>query len=801
MKLEWMAALLRPRDLAPHPNFPDHTYDNLPHVKLAAAVLGRPSPRNLWADISGQKPPDVITRDSMFVDAAIKTFHSATINEAVTAIRQYVQATDGDVASAAAAALIGACALSEREDFEACEELLSVVLSRLVTRDPGTLFLRACLLQQRCLRRRDWAHEYFDVLAEVNDILVELASGAEFPGFAVGRWASGDSECTMQHILVALKHAVWSLSPRDEEIENLRLPKHEDILNFQWSEEALHITGDAAKEYVRYVEDQYRYEYNSLSTFLGRAQPDLFYYNLRNELYGSGAVYGSRKELALLRLTQASNLGVATDFAECLSLLRYANADDELDLAIRALRLGGPLSALSRDARQVLSKRLTPERVRYAELSVIRGAAELLTDSEAADALTAGYLLIEAGSPTNVVGRWTAYSKRLELTWRTVVELANASGKANDAARRLLSDARSAKYDELVDLAYARALRALDWSEMTADVVTGWRGWIERSGDKWSHTAAIMRLQLGEQARTSSTSNPTLNDIAMIANDAFHGHPIPPALMEVCIRRTLDALDRLRQTSKGGPWGMGGPDAGDIAAVLISLGATELWRPLTDFLVDDTVPRTYRSGAFDRLATAEVEVDSSAAEIFRLRAIDTLWLPDPMPFDAETFVPYPAALRFLASRSMIEEGDIFYALTQLAGSPNRSWRAAAAESASAIAHKWHTPWMLAIAVQLSHDANIETRGYAAHALSHLAGKTESLVELARRRLKDLLTFDGIIVPLLAIRGLRRNLDALDTPLAESVSALAIAHPSREVRREAEDVYRAYVVNRSVGDGS
>jgi hypothetical protein len=800
MKLEWMAALLRPRDLAPHPNFPNHEYDKLPHVKLAAAVLGNPPSRDLWREISGQISPDPVTPDSVVVDAAIKTFNSATITEGLTAIRQYVQATD-DVAIAAACALIGACALAEREDLEACEELLSIVLSRLVTRDPGTLFLRACLLQQRCLRRRDWAYQYFDVLAEVNDILVELAAGPKFPSFAVGPWASGDSESTMQHILIALKYAVWSLSPRDEVIENLRLPTHEDMLNFQWSEEALHIRDDAAKEYIRHVEDQYRCEYNSSSTFLGRSQPDLFYYNLRNELYGSGAVYGSRKELALLRLTQASNLRLATNFAECLSLLRYANADDELDLAIRALRLGGPLSALSRDARQVLSKRLTPERVRYAELSVIRGAAELLTDSEASDALTAGFLLIEAGSPTNVVGRWTAYSKRLELTWRTVVELANASGRANDAARRLLSDAIAARYDESVDLAYARALRALDWSEMTTDVVTGWKSWIERAGDKWSHTAAIMRLELGEQARVSNSSNPTLSDIAMIANDAFRGHPIPPDLMEVCIRRTLDALDRLRQTSKSGPWGMGGADAGDIAAVLISLGATELWRPLTDFLVDDTVPRTYRSAAFDRLARAEMEVDLSAAETFRSRATDTLWLPDPMPFDAETFVPYPAALRFLASKSLIEEGDIFYALTQLAGFPNRSWRAAAAESISVIADKWPTSWMLAIAVQLSHDSDIDTRGYAAHALAHLAGKTKSLVALARRRLKDLLTFDGIIVPLLAIRGLRRNLDALDTALSESVSALANAHPSRRVRHEAEELHRAYVSERSVGDGS
>jgi hypothetical protein len=100
--------------------------------------------------------------------------------------------------------------------------------------------------------------------------------------------------------------------------------------------------------------------------------------------------------------------------------------------------------------------------------------------------------------------------------------------------------------------------------------------------------------------------------------------------------------------------------------------------------------------------------------------------------------------------------------------------------------------MLGIAVQLSHDANIDTKGYAAHALAYLAGKTQSVVGPARRRLKDLLTFDGIIVPLLAIRGLRRNLDALDSALAESVSNLANAHPSRQVRREAEDLYREYV---------
>lgn len=788
MKLEWMAAVLRPHDIAPHPAFPDPDDSSTAHVALAAAVLGKPIGRNVLDEIMGVDSPQMSGADKAIIDAVIKTFGAATIREGASAIREFIDQPNLDLAVASALALIGACAFAELERFDACDELIRTVLEKLTGNDASIMFLKACLLQQQCLRKRDWAHDYYEENVTVVRILQDLSQEARFPDFVVSRAATGDSHSTMQHIILALRYSAWSLAPSDRSSGASRIfPTHEELVKFQWSEELLRIRDDLVDEYVRHIEDEFRSAYNDKSSYLGRSRPDLFYMNLRYELYGNANVYQTRRDLALLRLTIAASSGLATDYAECLRLLRYANADSDLDLAIQSLRLGGPLSALSRDARQVLASRLTPELVRYAELSVVRGAAELLTESEADDALAAIYRLVEAGSPTNVVGRWTAFSKRFELTWGTAAELANGTGKSSDAALRLLNTLRTADYETSIDMAYARVLRILDWKQTTPAVDALWRAWLTESGSVWTHTAGIARLKLGEPAQISDPFNPTLNEIALIANDAMKGNGLSEEIMAVCVSQVLRALHSLQRTSKNGPWGIGGIDAADVAAALALLGAIDLWEPLSEFLVSPTVPRAYRSAAFDRLAVDHADLDETTSGIFREHAYALLWSADPLPVDGERIIPYPAALRFLSSHRLIAEDDVFSAMTSLSGSRDLTWRIEAARTASAVAQHWPTEWLTSIAVQLSFDPSPDAKGYAAHALAVLAGDEGKAGRLGRRRLATLMESDGIIVPLLGVRGLARFASPTDLGIVEAVVRLAARHPSRRVRDEASQL--------------
>lgn len=786
MRLEWIAAVLRPADIAPHPSFRDNTYDSLPHVALAAAVMGNEDHSGPWPELFGEeKPPPAPDEDRQVADAAIKTLHADSIREGVNEIRQLVAQQDLDVAVAVAATLLAACALGELEDYEACEALVTDALARLDQHDPGELFLRACLLQQLCLRRRDWAVDYETPLREAYQVLIRLGLDSTFPSFTLGPSAIGDSDGTLRHILVALRYAVWSISP--DELDNREapaLPTFATMFKFEEPDELLHRVEDAANQYRRSFEDQFRFFFDDTASYLGRSLPKLFHYNLSHELYGHGGVYRTRKELALFNLTQAATIGRPIDASECLRLLRYCNADHELELAVKSLRLGGPLAALSKDARQAIAKRMTSQRVRHADLIVIRGAAELLTDAEAAKALDAGFELIDAGSQMNEVGRWTAFSKRLESTWRTVATLANAANRSDAAAQKILNDLRAAVYEEDLDRVYARTIRVLDWAQVTDDLKANWRRWLTEEGREWRQTGDLARLHLGMQSTPPGSEDLSIAEIANLINDTANGFPIAPELMARCSSRVREALERLHSTSIRGPWGMGGLDIADIAANLVIQGAQELAPPLTALLVDTGVPRTYRSGALDRLASSEATLDHDSLTQFRSNATEMLWARDALPFDGESHIPHPAALRFLGFHKLISEQDVFGGITRLAGSADRMARAEAARTISIISDRWESALLLSIAIQLTYDTNADTRGYATHALARLVGRNPQAARLGGRRLRDLLDADGIVVPLLAIRGLQDAAPELAHQFTDSIAALASNHPSRLVRDEA-----------------
>lgn len=786
MRLEWIAAVLRPADIAPHSAFRNDTYDSLPHATLAAAVLGEPDLSGSWPNLSGEEKeaPLAPESDRRVVDAAIRTFHDDSIREGANELRHLVADHELDAAVAVAAALVGVCALARLEEYEACETILTDALDRL-GQDRADLLLRACLLQQVCLRRRDWAVDYSAPLEETYRLLTHLRLDATFPSFSLGPRAIGDSDQTLRHILVALRYAVWSISPHDFDTREVRdLPTFESMFKFEESDELLHRVENAADQYRRSCEDQYRFFFDDGAAYAGRLLPDLFYYNLAHELYGHGGVYQTRKELALFYLTQAATTGRPVDAAECLRLLRYSNADDELALAVRSLRYGGPLGALSKDARQAIAKRMTPQRVRQADLIVIRGAAELLTESEAGTALEAGFELIDARSQMNVVGRWTAFSKRLETTWRTVAELANAADRADAAALKMLGDLRTASHEEDLDRVYARTVRVLKWSQVTDGVKTQWRRWLVEPANEWCQTAVLVRLSVGIQSTPNDTEDLSLTDIANLINDTANGFPIEPQLMGQCTNKIRASLERLQSTSIRGPWGMGGLDIADIAANLVKLGATELVAPLTSLLVDTRVPRTYRSGALDRLASNDAPLDNDSITQFQTNASGMLWAPDTLPLGGELYSPHPAALRFLSFHHLITEEDAFEGITHLAGSADRLARVEAARSISMISETWDLSWLLSTAIQLTYDASAETRGYAAHALARVVGKSAEAARLGNQRLRSLLSTDGLIVPLLALRGLKTAAPERAYPFTDLIEKLSNSHPSRLVRNEA-----------------
>lgn len=790
MRLEWLAAVLRPEDIAPHPNLPDATYDRHPPSQLAAAVLGDPRRSGALSDVfEPTKPSPEPSPDELVVGSVLKTFDSRRIHEGISELRTFALDPTTDVAAAASVTLLAVCALSELEDHRAAVELIQNLTRTRVAEAPSTpeyQLLHLALLLQLCLRKRDWSEDYQKSLNTCRSLISQLHTTYERIDFPLGPAATGTAQNSIHHILVALEYSVWSLSDTLNN-QSSRLESITNFVKYERSEELLLLQEDAAAHYSRSIEDEFNILYGDQSTVIGRSTPELFYVNLRYELLGSAQAYTSRRNLALFRLVQGRLRHATTDYADCLRLLRYSsNADNFLDLATRSIRFGGPLIALSHEARQIILRRFTPEYVRYADLAIVEASAELLTSPEASLALDHLFVLIEAGCPFNVVGRWTAYSRRLQDTWRTATAVANAAGRTNELAERLLRHIEASRSeDETVDMAYARVLRGVDWSEVSSGVATEWDSWVHASHSQWPHTVDTARVKLGLRVSNwHSGEDLSLTIVADVLNDTIRGHQLPEGFLSQAVATVTASMEGLRKTSLGGPWGMGGIEPADCAVFLLSYGAPELWHPLANLLLDRKVTRVYRSAGFDRLTELRTPMPGDLQQRFVSISEDLLFSRDTLPMGGDNVVPYPSALCFLGSYGLVSPSTLASGLIQLVGSGEIKNRIEAAKSIARLAETRSDSWLLGAALQLSHDSSETIRGYCSNALALLLTDQSELFDPAAARLTELMKEDGIIAPLLAVRGLAESSTAVNPKMRLEVHRLAEQHPSRTVRKEA-----------------
>jgi hypothetical protein len=793
VNLAWLVALLRPEDIAPHPNVPDPDYDRQPQSALAAVVLGDPRRSGQLAALLRQSSRDDEGESgSSLAEAALKSFGASSIYDGVSELRRRATDPNSDLAEATAAALLAVCALSELEQHEEAVGVLQSVLLRVENDDSDdAALLRLTLLLQLSLRRRDWNEDFRDALTLSRELLARLNSVASFGQFPIGPAAAGSSDDTIKHILRALKYSSWTLGSLGR-VSDDTSPTVKEFVQSPRSEQFLLLDEDAAAVYARSVEEQYGRLFGDSSIVIGRSSPDLFYVNLRHELLGSTSALAARRNLAIYRLVRGRSSSETAAYRDCLRLLRYsANADDELDLAINEVRLAGPLSALSEEVRRVIVRRLSPEYVRYSELSIVRAAAELLTPSEASATLSQVIRLIEQKCPFNAAGRWTAYSRRLRDTWRTATALARYADRTNELADFLLDEIeRSDPSDEAIDLAYARTISAIEWGRVTSVVARRWGAWADPGQTGWPRARDAVRVNLGVRVTSWDISQElTLSEVGDVLNDAFRGHPLPSGFLEQANAVVIESLEGLEAAStQGGPFGMGGTEPASCAAVLISHGSSQLWSPLANFLTNTRVPRTYRTAGFDQLVDLGIPLPAAVFDRIQPDTARILVAPDTLPY-SDNLVPYPAALRFLARYEVLNQSDVLTNVMRLAGATDVKARVEAAKTLAVLAGFAPAFWMSAVAIQLSHDRNGEILGYCANALALLLGDDNPLGEATSARLIELLKADGMIAPLLAIRGLKGSM-SLEGTVGSEVRHLARNHPSRLVRDEAVQVLAA-----------
>ncbi|MGW3914487.1 hypothetical protein ACWEBX_23615 [Streptomyces sp. NPDC005070] len=785
MNLAWIVAVMRPLYIAPHPNFSDPDYDTKPYAQLAALVSGNPY-RSRYAvqdeDNSGFDR-GVLNAEMSLTTVGLRAGLDGLVGEVLSG-------ESGDQARICALGLLACCAAAELDDYKTCDRILKQLLNTTTDDAPESKLLRVAILQQQSLRLRDSGREHSSQSAEALELLADLADRT-FPSFPMSPGAPAGPSETIQSIIVALRQATWSLAPIPHLLDGREqlpadFPTWQEVVRTARSNPALEIHRLRATEYAKFVEDSFKQMFRSQTkTIGGRGAATLFYAALHFELLGDSSVYGLREESALMKLVQAMNTARAdtNEVADALRLLRHSGAKSEIDLAIERVRATGPLAALKKDAGQIIRNRSEPRMMRAAELRMLRGAADLMTQAEAHKALEEVRRVIDAGGAHTPPGSRQLDVVRLEPAWLAAAHLANTAGENELVFELLLQAALASRQgDELWDKAVGRALRNLDLENVSSETHSRWRAFFESNPSHMLATRNVYEALVRQEVVPDENPLEDLDSVANRVNSAISGIMMSDAEISASITIVSASLAQIRQQAAQGVWSFRSLDAADVAAALIIFAnARDMWSDLCLFLTDPRLQRSDKSTAFDRLAFKSVELPPEVEATFRRER--QVLLESPSDFEEGSITPYPSALRFLAGHGIIAEPEAFSLIAQLSGSRDPEAREEASRTVAVLASSVATPWLLAQAMQLSHDSEPRVRAHAARALALFFSSTSDFKQSAQRRLIELMAEEGTLVPLLVMRQMRQSENV--APSAKRViGTLAEDHPSRTVRQEA-----------------
>ncbi|WP_157122400.1 hypothetical protein [Nocardia violaceofusca] len=772
--LSWIAAILRPEAVTSLRTKSDNHYDSHPATRIADFLLSK-TQRSQDHDLA-----DAARSNDILKGVELSFVHN-TIRDGIGILSEQVyQSAHSDAAQACALTLLACCACGELEDYDKCESLIGAVLDNVQGDSPSDQLIRAILLQQRCLRRRDRGYPFEDDTIAVAKILAGL-DAQSLPKFDVNSLTHSSTD-TIVHIIDALRWSNWShISPlRSDQSEELQsvIPPLEVRARFPKPEQVLLIESEISRQLAHLINEQYQSGRSSQTLTFGNTYADIFMQLLRLELIGASTVNSIRKQLGQIRLLRQPDAGARTYFySDSLRLFRQAGAEAELDIAIEKIKQDGPLSSLSVDVRQVLRR---PYReLRTPELRVLRAAADLLSEPEARAALNG---LIQVSTPLNRSGYWQAESVRLGALWQTIAELTTAAGNSDIGANYFLDAIdRHSSGDSMIDRNIAHALFLLDWKAISESYKLKWRRWATTSSAKWPEVTAVIADALSI-ANTSFSEIASVDDVIQFVNGIDWGHPVSTAEVSQAAAILTSGMSKTREAAHRGQFSIGSYDVADIAVLLAAkTGHNELWHEIAVFLIDGSVARSDRTSAFERLARLRPTLPEPVSELYRQSAPKVLESTGTPPFEADAVRPYPAALRFFATSRLIPPLEAFTQigrLTQVEHGP-----AEAAATVAVLAEEQRDEWVLAIALQLSYSNDPSARIGAARSLALLANAEKGYGELVSRRLIELLGHDGTMVPMSILK-------RLPTPVIgvvrKAIISLRDDHPSRNVRLAAEE---------------
>ncbi len=803
--LRWLAAILCPRDVAPHPNF--FSEDQIePSSLLALAIQGRGTDYQRVTRGIGEVAPRYIVSGSagdQVHDFAMKALSVGTVADGARGLAALVGGVseDLDPAAEASSAIVAAVAFAELEKVAEALQVLWTAVEHVESKapdDPNYGFIKAILLVQIAMRLLENGESDARPFVQEAGELLSHIKVSQLARFKITRAVRHGSSSTLKMIRDALMFTIES----NQYIAGGLWPSGNwrRLLSSQTPTLTLIAARDASSGFAAFAERFFGAKVLASGSEFSWTSEDktdtpVWRAAIQAELLGDHvSVQRWRSQLGKIRMSQAPTGVDDWRFRDSVRLFRQGEDVASLDKALRFLEISGPLSAIAYDARLIMGSRIKSVQLRNGELAVLGAAAELLNESEAGIVYDMLLNCLTGAAPPHF-GGWEAPVVRYEKIWKALASAAAVARRSDDLARMLLQQAEEwRESNELVDRAFAGAASSLNWTELSDTTVASWRAWLRATNrQNLVLTSDVVSRALGTPGTEENPVDRPITAFAvasLLNSRILHPENEPPgSRVDSAVEFVVTRMSEERAGASEGRFGLGGIPIGDLAAGLaLYVDAERVWQPLVGYLLDINVPRQSRSTAFDRLVREEGRLPEYVRSELALRLPLMLESQMVMPFEGPELVPYPEALRLALVLGVFDENRSLLEIARLAGDERPDARLEALRTLTVLVRRGSTPrFVTALVLQLSHDAAPTVRAEAGRALALLSADEGEMRSFLGARLEALLLEEGVLVPLLVLRGLSEAGAELVAPVAIAIETLAAGHTARSVRMQAQAV--------------
>lgn len=774
-EVEWLVAALAPWTVSPHPNFRDDEVAGAAALALVTEMRDRSEGHNVQPE--GNSPSDwrdvlvASARGSLAVD-----MQTASADK----LLELSRAQDVPPGARAAAALFGSVALCELERHSEAVNALAALLEELgaTAGDPlnysATQRLIIASLYMQLSARLAESCKFEEARSRAEQTLEWLPTlkDSRLQEFAVSGGISWGASTVQRDIIRSVSSHALSLKSYLEQIGGhtwVRVVRGRT----SWVDMRMQFRSADRDEIVLRDAFERRVEADSNTQHFGRIAADGAGYRSLTlaELSGHlGFMRGEREKLGkVLILERGDN---PERVREAVRLLRQGRATKALQAAITWIRAQGPSMSLVEDALIVTSRVNSSGWCTEQDLLVLEGASDFLSPQQKDDAISATLLFAETPQLQRNMS-WSSW----ERLWKTVARLIPDSSRHNEIASlayRYIEKQES--LSQPITNTLARLVSSLEWDEVESEVADQWSSLAEATERDFETSVLLDAIDENVRGVVRPISTDLgLERAAHLADrgllDEEDGESVP------ALTSYLGALLRKEaEDASKGMMSVGGYQTANVAAAFaLRFPIDELWEEIVTHLLDSKVDASLKNLAVERLAENVTRLPSDVAT--KLRDGAQLLLAserrDGMFTQTESSV-FGEAIRLAAALGVTPRSDLLETVLQLATAGVKD-RIQAAKTIPLSISEGDATWGHVLLLQLSHDPDPSVRAAAGHALVRSLATSSEIIDAVYSRIINLLTSDGIKVPLAVLHAVQRSARSLREelePLVGQISVLA-----------------------------